>query len=225
MVGSKKNIKRKYLTYKSKKYPIDAQGFLLDPSKWDEDFAIATAPSVKIPGGLTENHWKVIHFIRNSFATMNTCPLVYVACRENNLGLGDLQQLFPTGYLRGACKLAGITYREAYVQNLWLKENYERFVADYNSKTYRIDARGFLLNPRDWDEMFAVNRAQEMKVPLTKRHWEIITYLRKKFARDKTVPTVYETCRDNDIDIEELERLFPDGYHRGAVKIAGLRVR
>ena len=34
-----------------------------------------------------------------------------------------------------------------------------------------------------------------------------------------------ETCEANDIDIDELEQLFPDGYHRGAVKIAGLRLR
>ena len=29
----------------------------------------------------------------------------------------------------------------------------------------------------------------------------------------------------NLIDLDELQKLFPDGYHRGAVKIAGLRVR
>jgi tRNA 2-thiouridine synthesizing protein E len=38
-------------------------------------------------------------------------------------------------------------------------------------------------------------------------------------------PSVTETCEVNDLDIEELEQLFPDGYHRGAVKIAGLRLR
>jgi tRNA 2-thiouridine synthesizing protein E len=36
---------------------------------------------------------------------------------------------------------------------------------------------------------------------------------------------VTETCEANDLDIDELEQLFPDGYHRGAVKIAGLRLR
>jgi tRNA 2-thiouridine synthesizing protein E len=36
---------------------------------------------------------------------------------------------------------------------------------------------------------------------------------------------VIETCEATDLDIAELERLFPDGYHRGAVKIAGLRLR
>ena len=27
------------------------------------------------------------------------------------------------------------------------------------------------------------------------------------------------------LKIDELEKLFPDGYHRGAVKLAGLRLR
>ena len=34
-----------------------------------------------------------------------------------------------------------------------------------------------------------------------------------------------ETCEANDIDLDELEQLFPDGYHRGVIKIAGLRLR
>jgi tRNA 2-thiouridine synthesizing protein E len=34
-----------------------------------------------------------------------------------------------------------------------------------------------------------------------------------------------ETCEANSIEIDEFATLFPDGYHRGAVKIAGLRLR
>ena len=94
-------------------------------------------------------------------------------------------------------------------------------------KTYQVDVRGFLVHPEQWDEQFAVNRAHELKMPelLTDDHWKIIYYLRAGNEKDKVVPTVYETCEDNGIDSYELERMFPDGYHRGAVKIAGLRVR
>ena len=59
---------------------------------------------------------------------------------------------------------------------------------------------------------------------LTDKHWQIINFLRKSFEKNNMVPTIYETCEANGIDLEELEKLFPDGYHRGAVKIAGLRV-
>jgi tRNA 2-thiouridine synthesizing protein E len=60
---------------------------------------------------------------------------------------------------------------------------------------------------------------------LEDEHWKIIYYLRASNKKNKVVPTIYETCEANDIEIGDLERLFPDGYHRGAVKIAGLRVR
>jgi tRNA 2-thiouridine synthesizing protein E len=65
-----------------------------------------------------------------------------------------------------------------------------------------------------------------MKMPsLTDDHWRVINFLRKRFEETGTVPTVYETCEENRIELENLESLFPDGYHRGAVKVSGLRVR
>ena len=44
-------------------------------------------------------------------------------------------------------------------------------------------------------------------------------------ARAGRVATLFETCDALNLDIGELEELFPTGYHRGAVKIAGLRVK
>lgn len=210
--------------YNGKSYRIDNYGFLLDPADWDEDFAIGMAPQVRLPDGLTEDHWRVIRFIRNSFDQMSACPLVYVACKQNHLGLGDLKRLFPAGYLRGACKLAGVTYRETAFQRQWLEENIHLHQNDYETKEYPLDAQGFLVNPDDWDEHFALKTAHELGMPdyLTKDHWRIIYYLRSRFADDGQVPTIYETCAANGIDLDELERLFPDGYHRAAVKIAGL---
>jgi tRNA 2-thiouridine synthesizing protein E len=92
-------------------------------------------------------------------------------------------------------------------------------------KVYRTDVRGFLVDPASWDEPYAICRAREWKMPgreLTDRHWQVIYFLRERFRRDRVVPTVYATCRVHGMDIRELECLFPDGYHRGAVKIAGL---
>ena len=212
--------------YRNKKYRVDSRGFLLFPSEWDEDFAVGKAPSVGIDDGLTEQHWNIIHFVRNSFKRINQCPLVYVACRKNHLGLGDLRRLFPTGYLRGVCKLAGVSNREAFLQHLYLEENSRQIDYWYDSRTYSVDLRGFLINPNEWDENFAIHKAYELKMPdyLTDRHFEIIHYLRRRFAQDHQVPTVFETCDDLHLSVGELESLFPSGYHRGAVKVAGLRV-
>lgn len=211
-------------TYKNKAYTVDNRGFLLDPDEWDEDFAEGMASKVGISNGLTERHWKVIYFIRNTFEKMNACPLVYVACKKNDIGLGDLEKLFPAGYLQGICKLAGVTYRQCYFQQFWLGEHMVHYTRMYERKTYSTGVQGFLLNPSSWDENFALHKAHEMKMPeyLTEAHWKIIYYLRRKYEETGEVPTVYEACEDNQISLDELERLFPDGYHRGAVKIAGL---
>jgi len=210
----------------NKTYPIDNDDFLSDFNAWDENYARVLAPKLGILGGLSEDHWRVIHFIRDQFTKTGKCPLVYETARMNRLHLEELKKLFPAGYLRGACKLAGITYAEGYLEQSWVEGFAEQITSAGTGKSYEIDVRGFLVNPSQWDKAFALHRAWEMKMPkLTDKHWQILEFLRGRFAIDNMVPTVYETCEANHVELEELQKLFPDGYHRGAVKLAGLRVR
>ena len=215
------------VTFEGKTYPVDREGFLLNFDQWDENFAVGTAADLGKVSSLTAAHWKVIYFIRRSFEELGKCPLVYQTCKMNGLKLRELRELFPTGYLRGACKIAGITYREGYLGYVCGPADMGETQQPVTEKIYRVDVRGFLVDPLDWDEQYAVHKACEMKVPekLGPKHWQVIYFLRDRFKVTKVVPTVYETCDANDLDLEELERLFPDGYHRGAVKIAGLRAR
>jgi len=212
--------------FANKTYPIDNDEFLADFNAWDEDFARGMAPKLGIISGLSEDHWREIYFIRDYYKKTGKCPLVYETTRINRLHLQELKKLFPTGYLRGACKLAGITYREGYLEQSWVEGFAEQITAAEEGKTYEINLRGFLVNPSQWDKRYALYRAWEMKMPkLTDKHWQILEFLRQRFAENNLVPTVYETCEANHIELEELQRLFPDGYHRGPVKLAELRVR
>ena len=213
--------------FSGKSYEVDEERFLLRYSQWEEDFARGTAPVVGIRGPLKSKHWDVIYFIRNSFEEQGRCPLVYETCRANGLKLNELRSLFPSGYLRGACKLAGMTYKEGYVKYSWVRASDGRRGLPSPDKTYEVDVRGFLVDPGQWDEMYAVYKAHELKMPkvLGEDHWRIIRFLRENHKKKGIIPTVYETCVENNMDLDDLERLFPDGYHRGAVKLAGLRVR
>jgi len=215
------------LKFGSRTYEVDPLGFLVDFNEWDENFATGLAPSHQIPDGLTKEHWDVIHFIRNSFLELGKVPVIYQACRKNGLTLKELKRLFPTGYQRGACKLAGISYKEGYVERAWHRAPDLKTSPFPAEKTYQVDVRGFLVESADWDEEYAALKAYEMKMPgpLTDRHWQVIHFLRRRFEEAKEIPTIYETCEAAHIDIDDFEQLFPDGYHRGAVKIAGLRVR
>lgn len=214
-------------SFGNKTYRLDAQDFLLDFNEWDENFARGMAPKLGIISGLSEDHWRIIHFIRDTFKKTGKCPLVYETCRMNRLNLQELKRFFPAGYLRGACKLAGVTYKEGFLDQSWAEELAERATTEtQEEKTYTVDIRGFLVNPYEWDEKYARFKAYEMKMPkLTEKHWQVIHFLRQGFEKNNLVPTIYETCETNGIDLEVLEKLFPDGYHRGAIKIAGLRVR
>ncbi len=215
-------------SFKGKSFQVDEHDFLLKFADWDTDFAEGMARKLNLPGDLTAEHWDVIYFIRNTFQETGVCPLVYATCRSNGLLIKELKTLFPTGYLRGACKLAGITYREGYIGQSQLPKTADDLNIITVKKVYRVDVRGFLVDPEDWDEYYAAHRAYDMKIPggeLTDRHWKIIRFLREWFEKNHEVPTVYQVCENNRIELEELEMLFPDGYHRGAIKIAGLRVR
>lgn len=213
-------------SFGNKTYSVDTEEFLSDFNAWDENYARGMAPKVGIITGLSEDHWKVIHFIRDSYKKTGRCPLVYETARTNRLHLQELKQLFPAGYLRGACRLAGMTYREGYLDQAWVEDFAEQITTGTEGKSYEVDVRGFLINPFQWDKNYALHKAWEMKMPkLTEEHWQVINFLRESFEKNNIVPTVYETCEVNHLELEKLEKLFPDGYHRGAVKIAGLRVR
>ena len=224
------------LQISGKSYKVDDGEFLQAFDEWDEDFASGIASKYGISKGLTEKHWKVVYFIRESYLSNGRCPPVYVTCHSNSLLPEELCALFPSGYLRGACRLAGITYKQGYHASVAFStagrtkmvEELRKIRADAEAlpeKTYTIDVRGFLVDPDQWDEQYAVFRAADMKTgELTRRHWEVIRYLRESFKSRGSVPTIYDTCETLKMEIDELEKLFPDGYHRGVVKISGLRV-
>ncbi len=211
----------------TKKFEVDANGFLVEPQKWDADFAQAIAPGLGIAGGLTEDHWCVVTYVRTQFNQTGQCPMVHEVGKHCGLRLANMKRLFPTGYLRGVCKLAGLTYLEEQVHSSWLPvARMSAAKIPLRERVYRINYRGFLLYPEDWDEEYAVFKAREMGVEeLTDEHWKVIKYLRDQFGTTGNVPTVYETCEKNGLELEDMGRLFPSGYHRGAVKISGLRQR
>ena len=217
------------ISSKGKTYDIDEQGFLIDFNQWDEDFAVLMASKLNVPQGLTEKHWEVIRYIRESFHKNGICPRVYETCKSNDLTWRELAQLFPTGYLRGTCLISGITYKHHIVDFYVLPRAArprEKTEMNPREKIYHVDVYGFLIDHLEWNQEYAMRKAAEMKVPggLSDKHWQIIHFLRERYEATGIVPTVYECCELNNIELEDLEKLFPDGYHRGAIKLAGLRV-
>ncbi len=203
-----------------KAYTLDQYGFLAEPQQWDEDFANGMARLQGIYDGLTKEHWDFISYIREKFSTAKTLPLLVVACADNNLRLGRLKLLFPTGYFRGACRIAGISYEFLCEVDIW--HTYE--TAPLLKPEYEITPQGFLADFNQWNEHFADVVADEWELPggLTSKHWEVIHYLRNYYQATNNIPTAYEICRAHSLDLDDLNELFPQGYRRGACRIAGL---
>ena len=215
------------LERKNKTYLLDDDGFLLDPGQWDDDFVEGMAPGLDITEGLTPIHWDVLKFIRATYLETGSCPIAHKTCKAHKLSLKDLQRLFPSGYLRGACKLAGVAFMAGGVTTPYFPTPETRIgPIPLDKRVYRVNVQGFLVDPNEWDEDFAKFKARELQMPgpLGEKHWQIIRYLRMEFDRKKDIPTIYATCEAAEIDIDAFAELFPSGYHRGVVKIAGLHL-
>ncbi len=88
-------------------YQVDEDGFLQEPGIWNEtvaaDFLAAEGLSA-----LTDNHWKVIRYLRDYYLEHGVAPMVRKLCKETGFKLTEIYALFPSGPAKGACKLAGL---------------------------------------------------------------------------------------------------------------------
>ncbi|MGI9101410.1 MAG: TusE/DsrC/DsvC family sulfur relay protein [Terriglobales bacterium] len=90
-----------------RKYEVDEDGFLQEPDRWNADVAkdFAQTEAVAV---LTDDHWKVINYIRDYYIKFGIAPMIRKLCKESGYKLNEIYQLFPSGPAKGACKLAGL---------------------------------------------------------------------------------------------------------------------
>ena len=83
------------------------EGFFTDPDQWTEAMAPELAAAEGIDD-LTEDHWRVIKFMRTEYAEKGTGPTVRVLGKTSGVSVKELYQLFPKGPAKVAAKIAGI---------------------------------------------------------------------------------------------------------------------
>lgn len=89
---------------------IDEDGFLKKEGSWTKDVAQLMAPNV-VHSDLTEDHWKVINYMRHYYSEFRTIPPVRKLSRDTGISLRELKELFPDRVTMDACRLAGIPQR------------------------------------------------------------------------------------------------------------------
>jgi tRNA 2-thiouridine synthesizing protein E len=90
-------------------YPVevDAEGFLMDPTQWDEELAEEIARENGVPE-LTDRHWLVVRFMRERYLATGTAPSIRALGKESGVPVKELYQLFPRGPAKLAAKIGGI---------------------------------------------------------------------------------------------------------------------
>jgi TusE/DsrC/DsvC family sulfur relay protein len=86
---------------------VDEDGFMQEPDKWTEDIAKALASTEGV-NELTDDHWKIVHYLRNYFLQFGVAPMIRKLCKETGYDLKRIYELFPSGPAKGACKVAGL---------------------------------------------------------------------------------------------------------------------
>jgi TusE/DsrC/DsvC family sulfur relay protein len=86
---------------------VDEDGFIQEPEKWNEAVAKAIAETEDVEE-LTDDHWKVINYLRDYYQKYGVAPMVRKLCKETGVSLKEIYELFPSGPAKGACKIAGL---------------------------------------------------------------------------------------------------------------------
>ena len=92
----------------------DSEGYLVSPEDWDETIAGQLAAEERL--ALNESHWPVLQFMRGYWSERRIAPdvrhvVTWLADRQGTdkkTAKEQLFKLFPYGYVKQACKVAGM---------------------------------------------------------------------------------------------------------------------
>ena len=60
---------------------VDEDGFIQDPDRWNEKVAASLATLESVPD-LTEDHWKVVNYLREYYLEYGIAPMIRRLCKS-----------------------------------------------------------------------------------------------------------------------------------------------
>lgn len=85
---------------------VDDEGYLTDSTKWTEDMAGELAAGLDIT--LTDEHWKVIRFMRGDYAENGDVPTLRKISKKSGVDMKGIYTLFPDGPVKKAAMISGL---------------------------------------------------------------------------------------------------------------------
>jgi len=86
---------------------VDEDGFITEPNLWNDQVAAALASTEGVEN-LTDDHWKVVKYLRDYYMQFGVAPMIRKLCKQTGYDLKTIYELFPSGPAKGACKVAGL---------------------------------------------------------------------------------------------------------------------
>ncbi len=90
-----------------------------------------------------------------------------------------------------------------------------------------VDAEGYLINPQDWTEEWALTAARGENIEMTQDHWTVVRFMREYLEEHQAPPdarfVIRHLAQTAAADRNRLFELFPYGYVQQACRIAGMR--
>lgn len=96
-----------FLKVAGKNVELNDDGFLSHPEDWSEDVARAYAVQENMPE-LTDAHWRILYYLREYYHQFQIAPMIRKLCKDTGYTFKQVEELFPSGPAKGACKLAGL---------------------------------------------------------------------------------------------------------------------
>jgi TusE/DsrC/DsvC family sulfur relay protein len=85
---------------------VNEEGFLTDPSEWDEQLAKSLAAQIGLD--LTEPHWEAIRFLRTDYAEQGETATLRRISTVGGIPTKSLFQLFPQKPAKKLAYVAGL---------------------------------------------------------------------------------------------------------------------
>ena len=85
---------------------VNDEGFLTDPTEWDEELATVLATAIGIT--LTDEHWKAIRFLRKDFDEVGETATLRRVSTVGGIPIKELFVLFPQKPAKKMAYVAGL---------------------------------------------------------------------------------------------------------------------
>ena len=86
---------------------VNDEGFMTDLGEWNKDIATELAKEEGIEA-LTENHWKVIDFCRQSATESGSAPTLRQITTGTGISTKELFALYPKGPAKKVARISGL---------------------------------------------------------------------------------------------------------------------